>query len=158
MNNEQLIYHFYTCFKNKDIEGMQNCYADNAIFNDTVFRDLHAQQVRLMWAMLIGNAKDLHIEFSGVKTGKGTGSAQWVATYTFSATGRKVVNPIKASFQFENGKIVRHEDEFDFYHWAKQALGLSGLLLGWTSFLKNKIRKKAANNLKSYMDTHRGTI
>ena len=146
MNNEQLIYHFYTCFKNKDIEGMQNCYADNAIFNDTVFRDLHAQQVRLMWAMLIGTAKDLYIEFSEVKTGKGTGSAQWVATYTFSATGRKVVNPIKASFQFENGKIVRHEDEFDFYQWAKQALGLSGLLLGWTPFLK------------SYMDTHRGTI
>jgi len=156
-NNEELIYHFYTCFKNKDIEGMQNCYADHAVFSDTVFQNLDARQVRSMWKMLIGSAKDMHIEYNQVKADENSGSAQWTATYTFSATGKKVVNHIQASFQFENGKIIKHQDEFNFHQWAKQALGFTGLLLGWTPFLKNKIRKKASGNLKSYMDIHQAS-
>jgi len=38
--NEEVITHFYTCFKNKDIKGMQDCYAHNTIFNDAVFSNL----------------------------------------------------------------------------------------------------------------------
>ena len=70
----------------------------------------------------------------------------------FSVTGKKVVNHIKANFEFENGKIIKHNDHFNFYTWAKQALGFTGVLLGWTPFLKNKIRSTAANNLKALMN------
>jgi hypothetical protein len=54
-----------------------------------------------------------------------------------------VINKIKANFVFENGKIKEHKDSFDFYKWAKQALGFKGLLLGWTSFLHNKVKQQA---------------
>ena len=40
-----------------------------------------------------------------------------VATYTFSATGRTVVNRIRARFDFRDGKIVRHVDSFDLWRW-----------------------------------------
>lgn len=149
--NENLIHHFYTCFKNKDVKGMQDCYADTATFNDAVFTDLNAVQVRSMWAMLIKSGKDMQLEFSNIKANEHEGKAEWIATYTFSATGNKVENRIKASFILENGKITNHHDDFNFYRWAKQALGLPGLLLGWTPFLRNKIQKKAANNLRLYM-------
>lgn len=149
--NENLIHHFYTCFKNKDIKGMQDCYADTATFNDAVFKNLSAVQVRKMWEMLIKSGKDLHLEFSNISADDHRGKAEWVANYTFSATGNKVENHIKASFILENGKIINHHDDFNFYKWAKQALGLPGLLLGWTPYLKNKIQKKAANNLRLYM-------
>jgi hypothetical protein len=74
-----------------------------------------------------------------------------MATYTFSATGNKVVNKIKASFVFENGKIIHHKDSFDFYNWARQALGIKGLLLGRTSFLQRKVRQQARNGLVKFM-------
>jgi ketosteroid isomerase-like protein len=150
-SNEQLIAHFYTAFQQKDYISMQKCYADTAVFNDEVFKNLDAQQVRSMWEMLIKRGKDLHLEFKHVKADDHTGSAEWIATYTFSSTGRKVVNHIYASFVFENGKIVRHTDQFNFYAWAKQALGLKGLLLGWTNFLKNKVQQTAMKNLAVYI-------
>ena len=69
----------------------------------------------------------------------------------FSASGNKVVNRIKASFEFENGKIIKHTDSFDFPAWAKQALGFKGRLLGRTNFLKNKVRATAKHNLEKFI-------
>jgi len=149
--NETVINHFYTSFKNKDIKGMQDCYASNAVFNDPVFINLSAIQVRSMWEMLIKSGKDMRIDFTDVHADKQIGTASWQAFYTFSVTGNKVVNKVKASFIIDNGKIISHTDDFSFYQWAKQALGLPGLLLGWSPFLRNKIRKKAAENLRLYM-------
>lgn len=61
------------------------------------------------------------------------------------------MNRIKANFVFSDGKIVKHTDEFNFYHWVRQAFGLTGKLLGWTTFLKEKVRKRAIANLHAYM-------
>lgn len=149
--NKALIDKFYSAFQQKDVQSMQNCYADNAVFSDLVFRNLNSEQVRAMWAMLIKSGKDMRIEFRKVKGSNSGGTAEWVAYYTFSTTGKKVVNHIHATFIIENGKIVKHTDHFSFYKWSSQALGLTGILLGWTPFLRNKIRSKAKNNLKIYM-------
>jgi ketosteroid isomerase-like protein len=152
--NEQLIHRFYTCFQHKDYKGMQECYAGNATFSDAVFKNLNAAQVKAMWEMLLRTGKDLSLEFDNVKAGDTQGSAHWVATYTFSKTGNKVINSINASFQYENGKIVSHTDSFNFYTWARQALGFTGLLLGWTSFLKNKVQATAKRSLDEFMKNH----
>ena len=149
--NQELINKFYTAFKNKDVTGMQDCYSDQATFSDPVFTDLNAQQVRAMWAMLIQSGKDMRVEFTAVKATENGGTAHWDAYYTFSATGRKVWNQVDAVFIIENGKIVQHQDHFDFYKWSKQALGLPGILLGWTSFLRNKVKKQASEKLAAYM-------
>ena len=130
---------------------MQACYADNAIFSDAVFKNLNAEQVKAMWEMLILKGKDLRLDFSEISANETTGKAHWDAYYTFSATGKKVINRIDASFEIENGKITKHVDHFDFYTWAKQALGLSGFLLGWTKFLKEKVTKQAMSNLENFM-------
>jgi ketosteroid isomerase-like protein len=152
-DNEKLIRHFYESFKNKDFKSMQSCYADNATFSDAVFQNLNAAQVRAMWEMLITRGKDLELRFQNIKADEKTGSAEWIANYTFSQTGNKVENHIKANFEFENGKIVKHVDDFDFYKWSSQALGVSGKLLGWTSFLKNKVRQKAMKSLEDFINS-----
>ncbi|MDX2046676.1 MAG: nuclear transport factor 2 family protein [Chitinophagaceae bacterium] len=149
--NEQLIHHFYSCFQNKDFRGMQACYADHAVFSDPVFRNLNAAEVKAMWQMLIERGKDLQLEFKKVKAGEKTGSAEWIAHYTFSVTGNKVTNHIHADFVFEGGKIVKHTDHFSFYKWARQALGTTGLLLGWTPLIQNKVRTGAMKNLAAFI-------
>ena len=130
---------------------MQGCYSDQALFNDAVFNNLNAEEVRKMWEMLLKKSTDLQLQFKNVQADDKQGSAEWTATYTFSKTKRKVVNRIKASFIFDKGKILEHTDSFNFYIWAKQALGITGLLLGSTSFLKNKIQKTAKEKLEEYM-------
>ncbi|MBC8173861.1 MAG: nuclear transport factor 2 family protein [Chitinophagales bacterium] len=150
--NEQIIHKFYTSFRNKDFKGMQDCYADNATFSDPVFQNLQTAEVKSMWEMFCVKGKDLKIEFKNISANEKTGSAEWTAFYTFSATGNTVENHIRASFTFENGKFIRHTDRFNFYKWSRQALGLTGLLLGWTPLLKNKIRKAAGKNLHQFMN------
>ena len=154
MTNEELITRFYQSFQNRDFKTMQQCYSDHAKFNDPVFTNLHAEQVRKMWEMLLVKATDLELDYTNIRANDFSGSAEWTARYTFSKTGKKVINRIKASFIFEKGKILNHKDEFNFYTWSKQALGTPGLLLGWTPFIKNKIRNMAMKNLIEYMNKH----
>lgn len=152
--NEQLITDFYTAFQKRDYKTMQACYASNATFSDEVFVDLNATQVKAMWEMLITKGKDLVIEFGNVYADEKTGRANWKATYSFSKNNRKVVNQIRAEFTFENGKITQHNDQFDFYKWARQALGFTGILLGWTKGLKRKVREQARKNLSDFCSQH----
>jgi hypothetical protein len=99
-----------------------------------------------MWEMLLKSSKDLKVEFNTVTTN----SAHWDAWYSFSRTGRQVHNIIDATFEFKDGLIYRHTDRFDFWRWSRQALGLSGTLLGWTPVIKNKVRSIARKNLDDY--------
>lgn len=149
--NAQLIHHFYSSFQQKDYQGMQTCYAENAIFSDPVFVNLNSRQAKAMWEMLCKRGKDLQLEFSNIHADDKRGSAEWIASYTFSGTGRHVVNRIKAEFEFRDGKILRHTDTFRFSKWASQALGLTGLLFGMTTFLKLKVRAKARQSLEEFM-------
>lgn len=150
--NEQLITRFYTCFQNKDYQGMQDCYAENAEFSDAAFADLNGNQVRAMWEMLCKTGKDLKLTFGNVKGDALGGSAEWTALYTFSRTGNKVTNNVAARFVIDNGKIVRHTDSFNFYIWAKQAFGFTGLIIGWTGFFQNKVRTTAMDSLTKFME------
>ena len=149
--NEKLIHDFYTCFSKGDYQGMGALYADDATFSDPIFKNLTADQTRAMWEMLLSRAKDLRIEFSNISAGQEEGDAHWDAYYTFSATGKKVINRIDSRFRIRNGKIIKHVDQFDFYLWATQALGLMGYFFGWTSFLKRKIRNQAIKNLNKFI-------
>jgi ketosteroid isomerase-like protein len=151
--NEQLIHRFYTAFQKKDAATMIACYHPQVQFSDPVFTDLKGPRAGAMWQMLTERGKDLRLEFRDVRATDAAGSAHWEAWYTFTGTGRKVHNVIDATFEFRDGRIVKHTDRFDLYRWAGQALGLPGKLLGWTPFLQNKIRAMAAKNLDAYVAT-----
>ncbi|WP_394759509.1 nuclear transport factor 2 family protein [Flavobacterium sp.] len=142
MDNKQLIEKFYTSFANGSAEGMISCYHDDIQFEDPAFGKLEGEDVKVMWQMLLSRNSGLKLNFNTVEANKNKGSANWVAEYTYSQTGRKVVNKISAKFEFADGKIIKHTDYFDIWKWTQQALGWKGYLLGWTPFMQNKIRKK----------------
>lgn len=150
-SNEKLIEQFYSCFQKRDAQGMQACYDANAEFSDPVFQNLKGKQVPAMWRMLCERGKDLKIEFNGIHADELSGKAHWEATYTFSATGRQVHNKIDASFEFKDGKIIRHRDRFDLWKWTRMALGFKGLLLGWTPLVQNAVRKQAIQSLEKFI-------
>lgn len=153
MSNSELVSRFYTAFQELDYATMQSCYDDEAIFMDPAFGALHGEEVKSMWEMLARNAKGFSLTFSDIKAeDEEYVTCKWVATYTFSATGRKVVNRIQAYVRVQNGKITEHTDHFNFWKWARQATGLSGWLLGWSSFFQSQVRSKARENLKKFMD------
>ena len=104
-----------------------------------------------MWRMLTGRANDLRIELLEHQASGDGGSARWRAHYTFTQTGRPVVNKVEASFRFADGLIAEHRDEFDFRRWARQALGTSALLLGSTLLRGRPVRRRARAGLDEFM-------
>ncbi|MES2574756.1 MAG: nuclear transport factor 2 family protein [Bacteroidota bacterium] len=149
--NETTLNKFYTAFSNGNSAQMCECYHPDIQFQDPAFGILKGHDVCKMWKMLIEKSKgNIQIDFSDIKADEYTGSANWIATYNFSKTNRKVVNSIQAQFQFQDGLIIKHTDNFDIYKWAKQALGWKGILLGWTGFMQHKIQEQALFALKNY--------
>ena len=142
---------FYTAFQQKDYETMASLYHPEATFKDAAFDLKSGKEAGAMWQMLVTAGKDLRIEFSEVQADGKTGSAHWEAWYTFSKTGRKVHNIIEARFELKDGLIYRHRDHFDFWRWSRQSMGLTGWLLGWSGFLKNKVSAMAMKGLHVYM-------
>ena len=137
-----LIESFYQSFANLDAEGMAACYHKEIIFEDPAFGVLKGEKAANMWRMLCESqkGKDFRVVFSNIKADERNGNAHWEAFYTFSKTDRKVHNIIKAKFEFRDGKIIKHIDSFDLYRWARQALGISGLLIGWSPYFKGKLQ------------------
>ena len=150
-SNEQIIEEFYAAFAEANPETMVSCYHPEIVFEDPAFGKLEGKDVSDMWHMLIERAKgNLEITFSDIQANEKSGSAKWIAKYHFSKTNRNVENKIKAYFEFKDGLIIKHTDNFDFYDWSKQALGTTGLLLGWTSFLRKKVQQQALESLRKY--------
>ena len=148
--NADLLTRFYTALAAKDPVVMGDCYAQDASFSDPVFTDLHGPEVAKMWRMLCSRAKDLEVTFDGIEADDSQGRARWVATYSFSGTGHRVVNRIESGFVFKDGRIQQQTDSFDLYRWARQALGIKGLLLGWLPPVQAGIRKQAKGRLTAY--------
>jgi len=154
--NRETIERLYAAFGDCNGAAMTACYAPDAHFRDPAFGDLHGEEVGAMWRMLTGRATDLSVELHEHDAGEETGSAHWIARYTFS-TGRPVVNDIQASFRFADGLIADHVDEFDFRSWAKQALGPSGHLVALLPPLRKKARAKALDQLATFRRDETGS-
>lgn len=149
-DHKALIEHLYSAFKQKDYTTMAKCYHPEAYFRDEAF-ELTGKEIGSMWHMLCLRGKDMTMEFS-VSEQAGKITAHWEPKYSFSQTGRFVHNIIDAEFEFKDGLIIKHIDRFDFWSWSRQALGAPGLVLGWTTFLRNKVSKMAMGNLRKFME------
>ncbi len=149
---EDLISGFYKAFQQKDHRGMNRCYSDDIVFFDPAFGLLEGAQVKAMWEMLCTNAKDFNLQYGNITAlGDEYYTCDWTASYTFSKTGRKVVNKIKAHMKLKDGLIIEHSDAFSLHRWSAQALGFSGWLLGWNRLFQQKIKNTARKNLLAFM-------
>ncbi|MBX2932584.1 MAG: nuclear transport factor 2 family protein [Chitinophagaceae bacterium] len=151
-NNILTIQKFYTAFQQKDYATMNSCYTDDIPFHDPVFGILYGKETKAMWQMLCTNAKDFSLKFDNIQTDDNEYyTCEWVASYKFSKTNRRIVNQCKAFMRMKDGVILEHSDAFNYYRWCRQAFGLIGLLFGWSGFMHKKISTGAKKQLFKYM-------
>ncbi len=148
-----VIENFFSAFARRDWAGMNACYHADIAFRDEIFR-IQGKRAKAMWHMLCEGGKDMRLEASGIAAEGDKGKAHWEATYTFSATGRKVKNVIDTKFRFRDGLIISHDDTWSFWRWASQALGPVGMLLGWMPRLQQKVKQRAVGNLDKFILAH----
>ena len=154
MQPTEIITKFYTAFARGDAAAMGACYHPEVTFRDPVFGELHGDEARGMWEMLLSRkSAELQVEFANVRGEGDTGSADWTARYRYGKARRPVTNVVHAEFRFRDGLIYEHTDTFSSYRWARQALGPAGWLLGWSSLLQGKVRATARRQLGEYLSS-----
>ena len=153
-DNSTLLSTFYTAFQQRDYASMIACYHPDIHFSDPVFTNLHGKQAGAMWHMLCERGTDLQATFSDIQADDKKGQAHWEATYSFGKNGRLIHNIIDATFTFQDGKIIRHQDSFDLWKWTRMALGTKGVLMGWSGVVQGKVRETAVSNLNKFIAAH----
>lgn len=154
MDTHALVTRFYTAFQDLNWQDMNPCYHPEATFHDPVFRTLTSKEVRAMWHLLCTQAREFSLLYSVVEASPDKARCHWQAHYTFSKTGRLVINDIQANFVMKDGLIYAHHDEFDLWRWSRMALGLPGIVLGWSPYLKNKLHLTARKGLDRFIAQH----
>lgn len=157
--SEATIQALYSALDRHDGEAAAACYTDDAVFEDPAFGRLEGGAVKDMWRMLAERSDDLAVTLGehGVAEDGRSGWAHWSATYTFTDTGRKVLNEIDARYTFRDGLIAVQVDSFPLRRWGAQALGPKGAVLGLTPLLSRGVQKQARSNLDAYSRASSGT-
>ena len=154
------IHNLYAAFERCDGEAMQALYAPQATFDDPVFSLHGANEIGGMWRMLCRSARkrsrdEWSLKADDVHVERAHGRAHWEATYLYGPADRRVFNSVDAAFEFTaDGQILRHVDQFDFYTWARQALGWPGHLFGGLPPMRRFVRRQAANKLARFLANH----
>ncbi len=150
--HDELVDRLYGAFAARDGDAMAACYGPGARFSDPVFVGLVGDEVGGMWKMLTSRAGDLRLEVTDRSVTADGASVSWTAHYTFSQTGRPVVNHVRSELRFgPDGLIAEQRDAFGFHRWARLALGAPGLLFGWLPPLQSSVQRKARAGLDAYM-------
>lgn len=145
--NEALIRRFYRAFVRSDGETMASVYASEIHFTDPVFPNLRGSSAGDMWKMLCESAPK--VTFSGIRADGRFGVAHWEADYELF--GNKIHNVIEARFEFRDGLIVRHVDQFSFKAWSRQAFGRLIRVLP-SAAVRHVVRRISASQLKTFQN------
>ncbi len=106
-----------------------------------------------MWEMLLSKKDSkASINYEILEVDDKRAKVFWKAEYKYGLKRRAVVNKVTANFIFKDGMILKHIDDFNLWVWSRQALGTSGYLLGWSSYMRHQIQKKTEGLLSSYID------
>ncbi|MFC4160101.1 nuclear transport factor 2 family protein [Chitinimonas lacunae] len=150
----ELAQRFYSAFAARDWQAMLACYHPEVVFDDPAFGRLEGKRAGAMWRMLVEGASQLEVRHRLVSAADGRALVHWEARYPFSGSGRPVHNRIVAQLEYRDGLIVRHHDDFDLWAWSRMALGLPGVLLGWTPWMRQRIRAMALQKLERFIAKH----
>jgi hypothetical protein len=53
--------------------------------------------------------------------------------------------------------VVEHVDSFDFWRWSRQSLGVVGVLLGWSGWLRRKVQAQARKGLDRFLEQQKSS-
>jgi ketosteroid isomerase-like protein len=146
----ETITRLYDALNQHDGDTAAACYTDDAVFRDPAFGRLTDGAVKDMWRMLCERSGDLAVDLIDCGAEGADGWARWAASYTFSGTGRSVVNDIRSRFRFRDDLIAEQVDSFSLRRWGAQAIGRRATVMGTTPLLGYMVRRQARRQLSAY--------
>lgn len=136
-----LLHRFFAAYAESDGDGIAGFYHPSVRYSDPVFGALTGSCVLGMARLLCAVEHGRKLVCTEVQTEDPLFVVRWETHYIFAGTGRPVRKIVESRFRFTHGRIVEQTDRFAFWGWSAMALGPVGWLFGWTSLLRNSIRR-----------------
>ena len=131
---------------------MLHCYHTDVVFEDPAFGELKGEKAHNMWRMLLSNPEaNTKIKITHIQQTENQVVCHWTADYIFGKKKRPIHNVVESTFTFDGNKIIEHRDTFNLHKWLSQAFGFIGTMLGWSSYMQNKVRKQSNYYLNTYV-------
>lgn len=149
---DTFIRQFYADFEAGRAEAVLSYLHPEVSFTDPIFGRLQGREVRALIHMLAASrTADRRFVVHSVRATEQGATVNWTAHYTFA--GRPVTNVIITHFVLKGERIRAYEDQFNLNAWMSMALGPVGRLLGWTPWLRGKVRSQVRQRLEKAMAT-----
>ncbi len=157
---------FFEAFAASDWQTMARCYHDKASFSDPVYPDLREERIVYRWHQLLSAAEtstlksgsknshslnNLKLEYRVLFGDERKAQVLWTASYLYQ--NRSVSNEVLSTLAIWDDKIVRQVDEYNFWRWSRQALGLTGLAFGAMPWYQRSVQRSAQSRLEQAAGT-----
>ena len=147
---------FYEALNKGDYQFVNSLYHSNASYKDELF-ELKGVEIHALWYSAVQPDLNLSVELKSIKEVDGRVITEWVMNYTLDIINRRISLNEKGTFIFKGDKIIEHIDEYDFWSWCTQAFGIIGKSLGWSNWLRKRVRNQARKSVLANLYAAQGT-
>lgn len=156
MTNQELVEKFYRCFEYLDGEGMVSCLAEDTIYNDPIYGIIKGEYAAGLWRMRCKNLVDMKIDIIDfVELDHEYIKCKWNSTF-FSRSSAKQISMTMTSFmKINDQKITEHSDAYRLSDWLAKAYGLTGILFGWSGWMKKREQSRYRTMLEKFVQNQK---
>jgi len=145
-----LLLKFFKAVQTQDVKAIGECYHNDIEYYEPAYGKMTGPRALGYWSFFFSQVKEMQCEYDGLKINGDKGTLHIEEWYTWSATGHAVHNLVDCEFDFKDGKIFRHIDNYNLNAWAFQSLGAK--YLGWTKKTREQEVEKFEDFLKNQQE------
>ena len=147
-NQTHIVEQFYAALNAKDLLTLRSLYHPKAEYNDEIF-SLNYKEILALWYSSMQPEMELVAEVHSIDQQKESIVTHWTISYTIASINKRITLDEVGRFEFQDGLIIRHTDEYSFYRWCAQAFGVAGMLASWSKWLRKKVRNQAYSSINA---------
>lgn len=150
MSHIEVIKKFFTSLQEKKGDVLLSCYAPDAVFSDPLHGLLDAEMLFKKWHLFLEQAQELELTYGPITVlDDEYFTSDWAMSYAKSPMGKKLKVKLKGKsfFRLKDLQIIEHSDAYRFSTLIAQTHGWKGYWLGWTGYMKRKVKLEALEEL-----------
>lgn len=153
----EIVKEFYEALNKRDYKIVNGLYHSEAKYRDEIF-DFNGIEIHALWYNATLPEMDISVKLESIREEGDKVITEWEMRYTLDIIKRRINLKEKGVFEFKDEKIYRHTDTYDFWAWCTQAFGAIGRVMGWSNWLRNRVRNQARKSVLTHLYSAQGKL
>jgi hypothetical protein len=129
----------FSALRSRNAAAAAACYDKAGVFSSPFIGEVRGGALEPLWRAIFAATRDNTLSFTIVDLGLTSARVEGLTTYSLVASGRSVTSMFDSVLHIRDRRVLRHDDTFDAWSWARMAFGPTGLMLGWSKAWQRQI-------------------